>query len=518
MKSIVLVDGNPLIWRAFYAVGLEYDGVTKGIVSSISKIIEQFKCGYDNVDSSILVFWDSGKSRWRRKVYPDYKLHREAKKEKIDIEGVYKQRDAARAFIKNMGIRQIWVKGVEADDLIAWFATYFQGFNLYDKIVISTTDKDIWQLINDNTSVYDPINKEIIDEMEVKQRLGITPLQIPDWKALAGDVSDNIKGVNGIGDKTAVELIKSYGGVTGILDPTNHEAIVKYKRTASIIDHMEHIGFEYGLTRLSEFSEMKWYLNEDESNELVYSMFKKVQRDRLGVQLMKEKFQSVSSVQGSGLSLPSEVLTGIKAFVGKKEQEEYSSLASLDQAILYCTKCSLREGCGDYGPTLAEGFSDVEIMVIGRNPGEDELKGGRPFIGKAGKRLDQFLLEVGLTRREIWVTNVCKCYSKNNRPLTHGEVMACSGYLQSEIDLIKPKFILAFGNEAMSLVTPYGSGVTKHCGEIMVSPNSLLLEKQIMATVAVCVHPSSALRSVKYETEMQYATKTVKEFLEGKRC
>jgi DNA polymerase len=223
---------------------------------------------------------------------------------------------------------------------------------------------------------------------------------------------------------------------------------------------------------------------------------------------------------GSGVSLHEKVsslaredLTGMKVFLEAKGEERHLSLASVDSSILQCTKCGLRNHCLEFGPTLPEGFDDVEIMVVGRNPGYDELIGGKPFIGRAGKRLDKFLEDVGLTRRDCWITNVNKCYSENNRPPMMGEILACSSYLRSEIDLVKPKFIMVFGNEAMAMLTPYGySGVTKHCGEILEKPTGIL--GVVNAWVAICVHPSMALRSQSGELHMEYAANQVKKFLD----
>lgn len=510
MKQITLVDGNALIWRAFYSVGTDGNGVTNGILRSIITVIDQFK------NNDIIIFWDSGKSRWRREVYPKYKANRDEKKDKIDLEEVFRQVDISKVFIKSVGIKQIMVTGVEADDLISWFMSYLLHYNFYDEVVISTTDKDIWQLINKNVKVYDPIKKSVITENSVVDRFGVLPNLIPDFKALVGDKSDNIDGVKGIGDKTAFKLINELGCLTDILNERNHKNLTKSRRTAKILDAIDDAHLSYNLTKLSNFEEAKWYLDDNECKDLIYNISKVVQRDEVGIRLMREKFGNISFDEEKVSSLSLNTLMGIKPFIEKEKPREYPSLSLLDETIKKCDRCGLRGDCGEYGPTLADGYYDVEIMIIGRNPGDNEMVKGKPFVGRAGKRLDKLIEEVGLTRREIWITNVCKCYSEKNRPPTHGEIIACSEYLLAEINLLKPKFIMAFGNEAMSLVTPYGSGVTMHCGEIIDKPDSLILKQKINAKVAICVHPSSALRSKKYETEMQYATSKIKELVEEK--
>lgn len=511
MSSIVLIDGNPLIWRSYYTSGMDGDGIVHGIIRSISSIVSMFDGHY------VMVFWDRGKSRWRSEIYEKYKSNRSGKKEEVDMEELHRQTDISTKFIEYMGIRQIWVRGVEADDLISWFSSYLIKEKNLD-VVISTTDKDMWQLIDGNkVKVYDPIGKRVIDELMVVNEFGVPPKRIPDYKALVGDKSDNIDGVKGIGKKTALDLINKYGELVNILNQDNHKELMKYKRTAVIMDSMEDISTAHRLTTLSEYTSMRWFMNDKERLDLSEMIGKNTSKNDLGVRVMSEKFGDIPMVKGKILPLSSEMLSGINTFVDKNEEEKYSSLSSIDMAIKGCNKCDLRSYCGSYGPTLPEGYNDVEIMVIGRNPGRDELEGGRPFIGKAGARLDQFLSDVGLTRREVWITNTCKCYSENNRPITHGEMMACSWYIRNEIELIKPKFIMVFGNEAMSVVTPYGSGVAHHCGEILKNPHGLLLDIDIQAWVAICVHPSAALRSKKYEMEMVYATEKIKVLLDGVR-
>lgn len=510
MKRVLIIDGNSYLYRAAYAFGTARDGVANGMIKYISEMVS--KQSFEDV----VVCWDKGKSRWRREVYPEYKAGRKEKQKPIDMDAVHEQAGVVRSYLRFCGIRQVYVEGVEADDLISWISDYYKNVFRYDEIIISTSDKDLWQLLDDKVMVYDHLKSKLVNNDVVVEELGINPKLIPDLKSLSGDPSDNINGVIGIGNKTAIELINKYGGLGKILDPINAEELSKSKRTKKILDQSCSAEFVYGLVKIPRLDEAIWYLNNAERDELIKIISDRPFKDRLEFQMVMDRLGDCSFLQEKVSSLAREDLTGMKAFLEIKEEERYSSLTSLDSFILQCRRCSLRNCCGEHGPTLPDGFNDVEIMVVGRNPGQDELVGGKPFIGRAGNRLDKFLKYVGLTRRDCWTTNVNKCYSEDNRPPIMGEILACSSYLRSEINLIKPKFIMAFGNEAMAMLTPYGySGVTKHCGEILEKPSGIL--GVIDAWVAICVHPSMALRSQSGELHMKYAAEQVKKFLDDRR-
>lgn len=189
-------------------------------------------------------------------------------------------------------------------------------------------------------------------------------------------------------------------------------------------------------------------------------------------------------------------------------------LSKLDQDIKTCSKCSLSSCTGDYGPTLPSGYADARVMIVGRNPGAEELKLGVPFIGRAGQRLDRLIQALGFTRRDIWITNTCKCYSTGNRAPSPEEIKACVPFLRREIDLLKPTFIMAFGNEAMSLFLKYNSGITKHNGELHKDPCGGILGK-VESLVTCCVHPSMALRGNVGETYFRQFEETMHEVLNG---
>jgi len=124
----------------------------------------------------------------------------------------------------------------------------------------------------------------------------------------------------------------------------------------------------------------------------------------------------------------------------------------LTNKILNCKQCSLREGCNNVVP--GEGDSDADIMIIGEGPGKNEDLQGRPFIGAAGKFLDELLASIDLKRENVYITNVVKCRPPENRDPLPEEVEACREWLNQQVIVIKPKLIILLGRHAMCRFLP----------------------------------------------------------------
>jgi|GEM_PF-5669454 len=518
MASILLVDGNTFVWRAAY--GGQYEGIARTVITYIYEMLGRF------LPMEVVICWDKGKSRWRSEQYPEYKAHRVEKKkaDELDLEKVQEQANYVRRYFSAVGVRQILVPGVEADDVISWLTEYYQDLHREGRfseqpdfhIIISTGDHDLWQLVGGPVLVYDHSKGLVIDAGGVLQATGVTPALIPDMKSLSGDASDNLPGVKGVGDVTAAKLLVQYGGVGVLMTPEEGDLkeIRKKKAQSRIYDDPDLVSEMYRLVKLPTLCEARCCLNEEEFKLLEQQATAPLKRNDFDLQMMHDRV---------GRSFDSSVLPKQSLDLGNMVdrmtiqwcEEEFHYLEDVDRVIQSCHGCALRADCGARGPTLPSGYKDADIMVVGRNPGEQERDQGVPFYSgaPAGSRLDEFLKNVGLTRRECWITNVCKCYSAANRPPTHGEIMTCLPYLRAEIALIRPKLIITFGVEAMAALTPYQSRITKHCGEILHNPSGGLVGS-VEARVALVVHPSAARRSTQSETEMKYAETQVKALLE----
>lgn len=215
MKKIILVDGNNLMFRSFFATSsmgnlmINSKGYPTnalfGFTNMINKIIDEEKPSY------IAVAFDIGKS-FRHAKYKDYKAGRNATPNELLV-----QLDKVKELLDVMGIMHIELENYEADDIIGTLSKMAYDDKDFESLVVSS-DKDLLQLINEETVVKHLKSKDYIryDLSTFRDSYGIDPIRMIDLKALMGDVSDNIKGVKGVGEKTALKLLQQYGSLSNI--------------------------------------------------------------------------------------------------------------------------------------------------------------------------------------------------------------------------------------------------------------------------------------------------------------
>ncbi len=217
MKKIVLIDGNNLMFRSYYATA--YTGnVMKnskgfptnalyGFVGMMNKIIHEEKPEY------VAVAFDIGKN-FRKQKYETYKDGRSETPEELKM-----QMPIAREILDCMGIKHFELEPYEADDIIGTFVKMCEEDPEYEALIVSS-DKDLLQLISDETQVKLLKQKDYIryNHKNFVEDWGFEPIRMIDYKALAGDPSDNIPGVKGIGDKTAINLLKQYDTIEDIYE------------------------------------------------------------------------------------------------------------------------------------------------------------------------------------------------------------------------------------------------------------------------------------------------------------
>ena len=230
MKNLFLIDGSGFIFRAFYALppltnsqGIPINAVY-GYCNMILNIYEKFK------PEQMIVVFDTKKKTFRSDIYKEYKSNRTDPPEEL-IPQFSIIRDATDA----LQIPRVEMDGYEADDIIATYTKQAEEKGV--SVTIISSDKDLMQLVNKNTKMYDSMKDKFIGVKEVKEKFGVEPSKIIDVQALAGDRIDNIPGVSGIGVKIAAELINNFNSLENVLAKVNE--IKQPKRRQILIDEKD---------------------------------------------------------------------------------------------------------------------------------------------------------------------------------------------------------------------------------------------------------------------------------------
>ncbi len=211
-KKLVLVDGSSYLFRAFYArTGAELSSPTGFPTQAIYIVINMLrKLIKDEAPDGIAVVFDASGKTFRDDLYPEYKANRETMPDDLR-----KQIEPLHEIIRAMGLPLLCVDGVEADDVIGTLAreATTRGY----EVLISTSDKDMAQLVNDKVTLVDTMNNKVLDEDGVVDKFQVRADQIVDYLALMGDSSDNIPGVPKVGPKTAAKWIAEYGSLDDVI-------------------------------------------------------------------------------------------------------------------------------------------------------------------------------------------------------------------------------------------------------------------------------------------------------------
>jgi DNA polymerase-1 len=232
--ALYLIDGSGFIFRAFHALppmnrsdGTPVNAVL-GFVNMLLRLLTEFGV------ARIAVVFDAKGDNFRNVIYPEYKANRTAPPEEL-IPQFGLIREATEAFC----LPQVELDGFEADDLIATYTRLAveQG----DEVVIVSSDKDMMQLIRPGVTMFDPIKYKVLGPAEVMEKFGVAPESVIDVQALAGDSTDNVPGVPGIGVKTAAQLLSEYGTLETLLErageikqPKRRESLIEFADLARI--------------------------------------------------------------------------------------------------------------------------------------------------------------------------------------------------------------------------------------------------------------------------------------------
>ena len=240
---LVLIDGSGYVFRAFFALPPLTDpkGVPVGAVFGFCNML--FRLVQDMAGDQLVVVFDKGRASFRNQIYDGYKANRLEPPPEL-VPQFPMVREAAKAF----GLPVIEADDYEADDLIATYARQAQEQG--QEVIVVSSDKDLMQLISRGVQMYDPMKQKAIDRDEVISKFGVGPELLGDVLALAGDTSDNVPGVPGIGVKTAAQLLQEFHSLDELL--ANAASIRQPKRRENLLAYAEQARLSRTLVTLCE--------------------------------------------------------------------------------------------------------------------------------------------------------------------------------------------------------------------------------------------------------------------------
>ncbi|WP_119418409.1 DNA polymerase I [Desertibaculum subflavum] len=280
-RKLTLVDGSGYIFRAYHALPplTRKDGTPTGAVFGFCNMLERLveDAAADHKITHLAVVFDAARETFRHQIYANYKANRPEPPEDL-IPQFPLFRQAVDAFC----VPRVELQGFEADDVIATYARLAKEAGIEVEIVSS--DKDLMQLVRDGVGMYDPIKLKPIGAAEVMEKFGVPPSKVVEVQALAGDSTDNVPGVPGIGVKTAAQLINEYGDLDTLLaraaeikQPKRRESLLANKEQALISRRLvqldENVPVPLGLDKLAvqpcDTDRMIAFLREMEFERLV---------------------------------------------------------------------------------------------------------------------------------------------------------------------------------------------------------------------------------------------------------
>jgi DNA polymerase-1 len=280
---LFLIDGSSYIFRAFYAIGhlsnskgLPTNAIL-GFTQMLLKVLKEHRPDY------LAVVFDSKAPTFRSQVYKEYKANRPAMPE-----GLTPQIPYIKKIMEAYRIPTLEVEGYEADDVIGTIA---RGVEREVDVVVITGDKDILQLVDDRIEVYDTMKEKRFRMEEVVERFGVHPDQVVEVMGLAGDAIDNIPGVPGIGEKTAIELVKAFGSIENLL--AHLDQVPKKKLRENLETHREQARLSRQLATIDTNAPVQYGLKDfapsRPDSKRLRELFKELEFNKLLKELPEEK-------------------------------------------------------------------------------------------------------------------------------------------------------------------------------------------------------------------------------------
>ena len=306
--NFIIIDGSSYLYRAFYALpnlktssGLN-SGAIHGFANMLNRILNEYSPKY-----LVMVFDAKGKN-FRHDIYDEYKANRNSMPTELS-----EQTGAIINLVEALGVMVIQQKGVEADDVIASIARQIKIEN--SKTIISSGDKDLAQLVDENTILMNNFDSKVLDVEGVKEKFGVRPSQIFDYLCLVGDTSDNIPGVPKVGPKTAVTLLEQYNDLDNIIKNSSQ---LKGKLKENIESSLETIELAKKLVALKD--NLKLSLDPDQ--------LKRGSADKTKLETIIKKYELKTLSEKLNIKAKKEVI--------KKDYNLIKNLKELKKIIKEC--------------------------------------------------------------------------------------------------------------------------------------------------------------------------------------
>ena len=279
-----LIDGSGYIFRAYYALpplSRKSDGLPTGAVSGFCSMLFKLLEDARSDDSKhkpthFAVIFDSARKNFRNDIYSEYKANRTEAPDDLAPQFEY-----IRKAVKAFNLPSIELLNYEADDLIATYAKQITEAGA--KVTVISSDKDLMQLVSNKVRLFDPMKSRVIGEKEVIEKFGVKPDQVIDVQSLAGDSSDNVPGVPGIGIKTAAELINKYKNLDKLLSKASE--IPQNKRRETLLANKDKALLSKRLVTLKDDVPVKndpsEFLIKDVNKDKLYEFLREMEFNRI---------------------------------------------------------------------------------------------------------------------------------------------------------------------------------------------------------------------------------------------
>jgi DNA polymerase I len=341
-----LIDGSGYIFRAYYALpplSRKSDGLPTGAVSGFCSML--FKLLEDaRSDDSIhkpthfAVIFDSARKNFRNEIYSEYKANRADAPDDLAPQFEY-----IRKSVKAFNLPSIELINYEADDLIATYAKNITEAGA--KVTVISSDKDLMQLVSNKVRLFDPMKSRVIGEKEVIEKFGVKPEQVIDVQSLAGDSSDNVPGVPGIGIKTAAELINKYKNLDKLLSKASE--IPQNKRRETLLANKDKALLSKKLVTLKDDVPVKndpsEFLIKDIDKDKLYEFLREMEFNRLLSQVISfygDSDNKVSSIESKSNKISKIDTKSYKSILNEKKLNELIKNLNKNSVIAVDTETS----------------------------------------------------------------------------------------------------------------------------------------------------------------------------------